>query len=100
MLFRVKPIPRQFCINGRLAECDFNFLGWYNVLFFLNFSILLKDSPIQALFSACALGILHHDNQLSETILTELKKRENSEKHVADIAYLTAQYYLVNVSFE
>lgn len=84
-------------------------VGWLNVIsiswdgitfFFLNFSILLKDSPIQALFSACALGILHHDNQLSETILTELKKRENSEKHVADIAYLTAQYYLVNVSFE
>lgn len=84
-------------------------VGWLNAisiswdgitLFFLNFSILLKDSPIQALFSACALGILHHDNQLSETILTELKKRENSEKHVADIAYLTAQYYLVNVSFE
>lgn len=59
---------------------------------------MLKDSPIQALYSACALGILHQDKQLSETILIELKKYENSEQHAAHIAYLTAQYYKANVS--
>uniref|UniRef100_W8BBM6 Tetratricopeptide repeat protein 37 n=1 Tax=Ceratitis capitata TaxID=7213 RepID=W8BBM6_CERCA len=55
--------------------------------------ILLKNSPIQALYSACALGILHLDNQLTTTILTELKKYENIEVHCAHIAYLTAQHY-------
>lgn len=60
--------------------------------------MLLKDSPIQALYSACALGILHNDNQLSETILMELKKHENIEAHAAHIAFLTAQYYKKNVS--
>lgn len=67
---------------------------------FASFSILLKDSPIQALYSACALGILHQDNQLAETILIELKKYENCEQHAAHIAYLTAQYYKVNVSLK
>ncbi|XP_053963021.1 tetratricopeptide repeat protein 37 [Anastrepha ludens] len=56
--------------------------------------ILLKNSPIQALYSACALGILHDDNQLTMTILTELKKYENSEVHSGHIAYLTAQHYV------
>ncbi|XP_061389029.1 tetratricopeptide repeat protein 37 [Musca vetustissima] len=79
-----------------MASMVYAFQGEADTKTILYQCILLKDSPIQALFSACALGILHHDNQLSETILTELKKRENSEKHVADIAYLTAQYYLVN----
>ncbi|XP_011178747.2 tetratricopeptide repeat protein 37 [Zeugodacus cucurbitae] len=55
--------------------------------------ILLKNSPIQALYSACALGILHQDNQLTTTILTELKKYENCEAHCAHISYLTAQHY-------
>ncbi|XP_014100452.2 tetratricopeptide repeat protein 37 [Bactrocera oleae] len=55
--------------------------------------ILLKNSPIQALYSACALGILHQDKQLTTTILTELKKYENCEAHCAHISYLTAQHY-------
>ncbi|XP_073812213.1 tetratricopeptide repeat protein 37 [Musca autumnalis] len=79
-----------------MASMVYAFQGEADTKTILYQCILLKDSPIQALFSACALGILHKDNQLSETILTELKKRENSEKHVADIAYLTAQYFLVN----
>ncbi|XP_055859258.1 tetratricopeptide repeat protein 37 [Episyrphus balteatus] len=58
--------------------------------------ILLKDSPIEALYSACALGILHHDNQLTETILWELKKYERSLEHCAHIAFLTSQYHLKN----
>ncbi|XP_055919352.1 tetratricopeptide repeat protein 37 [Eupeodes corollae] len=58
--------------------------------------ILLKDSPIEALYSACALGILHHDNQLTETILCELKKYERSLEHCAHIAFLTSQYHLKN----
>ncbi|XP_013109877.2 tetratricopeptide repeat protein 37 [Stomoxys calcitrans] len=79
-----------------MASMVYAFQGEADTKTILYQCILLKDSPIQALFSACALGILHQDNQLSETILTELKKRENSEEHVADIAFLTAQYYLVN----
>ncbi|XP_067630792.1 tetratricopeptide repeat protein 37 isoform X2 [Eurosta solidaginis] len=58
--------------------------------------ILLKNSPIQALYSACALGILHHDNQLTTTILTELKKYENCISYCAHIAYLRAQHYVTN----
>ncbi|XP_075166256.1 tetratricopeptide repeat protein 37 isoform X2 [Haematobia irritans] len=79
-----------------MASMVYAFQGEADTKTILYQCILLKDSPIQALFSACALGILHQDNQLSETILSELKKRENSEKHVADIAYLTAQYYVAN----
>lgn len=93
MLFKVKPIPRQSYINGN------NLANVCKVLkLIINiFSILLKDSPIQALYSACALGILHQDHQLAETILIELKKYENIEQYVAHIAYLTAQYYRANV---
>uniref|UniRef100_A0A1B0BDM6 Tetratricopeptide repeat protein 37 n=1 Tax=Glossina palpalis gambiensis TaxID=67801 RepID=A0A1B0BDM6_9MUSC len=57
-------------------------------------SVLKSNSPVQALYSACALGILHQDTQLTETILNELRKYENSIEHIAHVAYLRAQYYL------
>ncbi|XP_065368368.1 tetratricopeptide repeat protein 37 [Calliphora vicina] len=79
-----------------MASMVYAFQGEADTKTILYQCILLKDSPIQALYSACALGILHHDNQLSETILIELKKYENSEQHAAHIAFLTAQYYKAN----
>ena len=63
-------------------------------------SILLKNYPIEALYSACALGILHEDHQLTETILMELKKYENSEEYCAHIAFLTSQHHLTNVCYD
>ncbi|KNC22993.1 hypothetical protein FF38_07937 [Lucilia cuprina] len=79
-----------------MASMVYAFQGEADTKTILYQCILLKDSPIQALYSACALGILHQDNQLSETILIELKKYEDSEQHAAHIAYLTAQYYKAN----
>uniref|UniRef100_A0A1A9UF77 Tetratricopeptide repeat protein 37 n=1 Tax=Glossina austeni TaxID=7395 RepID=A0A1A9UF77_GLOAU len=58
------------------------------------YSVYNSNSPVQALYSACALGILHQDMQLTETILNELRKYENSIEHVAHVAYLRSQYYI------
>lgn len=65
---------------------------------YLSFSILLKDVPIQALFSACSLGILHNDNELTQIIMSELKAYHFKEEFCADISYLTAHYCLIHVS--
>lgn len=56
-------------------------------------SISLKNCPVQALFSTCALGILHGDIQLSQTILQELSKIKDIEETSHHIAFLTAQVY-------
>lgn len=61
-------------------------------------SILLKKVPIQALFSAFSLGILHNDNELTQIIISELKAYQFKEDYCADISYLTAHYCLVQVS--
>ncbi|XP_064547888.1 superkiller complex protein 3 [Drosophila montana] len=58
--------------------------------------ILLKDVPIQALFSACALGVLHRDNELIQIIMSELRAYHFNETHCADVAYLTAYDCLIN----
>ena len=57
----------------------------------------LENRPIQALYSACALGI-KHDIQLAETVVEELKKYENDPKYCHNVAFLTAQLYLVKVN--
>uniref|UniRef100_A0A1A9WAC9 Tetratricopeptide repeat protein 37 n=1 Tax=Glossina brevipalpis TaxID=37001 RepID=A0A1A9WAC9_9MUSC len=77
-----------------MASMVYAFQGEADTKTILYQCILLKDSPVQALYSACALGILHQDTQLTETILNELRKYENSFEHVAHVAYLRAQYYL------
>jgi len=53
----------------------------------------LEHRPVEGLFSACALGIVHLDWQLAESILDELKKLENDIKYCHHIAFLTSQYY-------
>uniref|UniRef100_T1GA06 Uncharacterized protein n=1 Tax=Megaselia scalaris TaxID=36166 RepID=T1GA06_MEGSC len=55
--------------------------------------ISLKNCPIQAFYSTCALGILHGDIQLSQTILGELLKIKDSEETCHHIAFLTSQVY-------
>lgn len=52
------------------------------------------SAPVEGLFSACALGILHKDSLLSELVLKELKPYENSPKHCHHIAFLTSQIYV------
>ncbi|XP_037886996.1 tetratricopeptide repeat protein 37 isoform X1 [Glossina fuscipes] len=77
-----------------MASMVYAFQGEADTKTILYQCILLKNSPVQALYSACALGILHQDTQLTETILNELRKYENSIEHIAHVAYLRAQYYL------
>lgn len=56
--------------------------------------ISLPAPPVEGLFSACALGILHKDVQLCELVLIELKTYENSSSHCHHVAFLTSQIYL------
>ncbi|XP_055387036.1 tetratricopeptide repeat protein 37 [Condylostylus longicornis] len=53
----------------------------------------LEPRPIKAMFSACALGIIHGDLQFAESIINELKKFENDMEYCHHIAFLTSQYY-------
>lgn len=93
-----KTILYQWCVNlFTFSYCSFALTTKFLFSSYF-FSILLKNSPIQALYSACALGILHQDNQLTTTILSELKKYENCEANCAHISYLTAQHYASIVS--
>lgn len=81
---------KLFCFSGKFL---FNIL----LIIFLNlvcFSLGLPSPPVEGLFSACALGILHKDSQLSELVLKELKPYENSPKHCHHIAFLTSQIYV------
>lgn len=56
------------------------------------------DIRIEALISACALGILHDDLELSELVLKELQKSEREELWCHHIAFLTAELYLKRVN--
>ncbi|XP_016930315.2 tetratricopeptide repeat protein 37 [Drosophila suzukii] len=58
--------------------------------------VLLKEVPIQALYSAFALGIIHKDNELSRTIMTELSAYAFKEEYCAEVSYLTSYYILIN----
>lgn len=68
----------------------------FNCSFYL--SIDLPNPPIEALLSACALGVLHNDDQLSELVLVELKKFERDYLWCHHIAFLTSELYLKKVS--
>lgn len=61
------------------------------------FSIGREDSPIEALLSACALGILHNDLQLSELVLKELNEYERDDLWCHHIAFLTSELYAKKV---
>lgn len=54
----------------------------------------LPDPPVEALLSACSLGILHDDMPLSQLVLKELTKYESDPKWCHHVAFLTAQLYV------
>lgn len=56
-----------------------------------------ENRPIEALLSACALGILHDDIELSELVLKELKQYERDDLWCHHIAFLTSEFYLKKV---
>lgn len=54
----------------------------------------LAEPPIEALLSACSLGILHDDMPLSQLVLKELTKHEGDPKWCEHISFLRAQLYV------
>lgn len=64
------------------------------LIIFILTSIGQPNRPIEALLSACALGILHDDIQLSELVLKELKEYERDDRWCYHIAFLTSELYL------
>lgn len=61
-------------------------------------SIGLPDPPVAGLFSGCAVGIIHHDLQLSKLVLNELERYKHDPRYVHHVAFLTAQFHRKNVS--
>lgn len=57
-----------------------------------------ENRPIEALLSACALGILHDDIELSELVLKELQVYERDDQWCHHIAFLTSELYLKKVN--
>ncbi|XP_017066147.1 tetratricopeptide repeat protein 37 [Drosophila eugracilis] len=79
-----------------MASMIYAFQGEADTKTLLYQCVLLKEVPIQALFSAFALGIIHRDNELSRTIMTELEAYAFEEEYCADMSYLKAYYILIN----
>uniref|UniRef100_A0A1B0CTC3 Tetratricopeptide repeat protein 37 n=1 Tax=Lutzomyia longipalpis TaxID=7200 RepID=A0A1B0CTC3_LUTLO len=58
----------------------------------------LPNRPVEGLYSACALGILHEDSQLAELVVKELNNIESIEMtdiNCHHIAFLSSQFYLL-----
>lgn len=53
-----------------------------------------KQPPIEALLSACALGLLHDDLTMAQLVLKELHQHEGRPEWCEHIAFLQAQLYL------
>ncbi|XP_033155918.1 tetratricopeptide repeat protein 37 [Drosophila mauritiana] len=79
-----------------MASMIYDFQGEADTKTLLYQCVLLKEVPIQALYSALALGILHRDNALIHTILAELNAYAFKKEYCADVSYLTAHYILIN----
>ena len=58
--------------------------------------ISLPNPALEALYSACALGFLHGDPQLTILVINELQKHERNDKCGHHVAYLISQFYLLN----
>ncbi|XP_055603206.1 tetratricopeptide repeat protein 37 [Uranotaenia lowii] len=58
--------------------------------------ITLPEPPIEALFSACSLGLLHKDSVLTDLVIKELRKYENDPKNGHHVVYLVSQYLWAN----
>ncbi|XP_002138566.2 tetratricopeptide repeat protein 37 [Drosophila pseudoobscura] len=79
-----------------MASMIYAFQGEADTKTLLYQCVLAKNAPIQALYSSCALAILHRDNELNRTVMSELRAYDFSEKYCVDISYLTANYFLIN----
>lgn len=79
-------------LSDLVKICFLNFIS-----FLVLRSIGDESRPIEALLSACALGILHDDIELSELVLNELKQYERDDLWCHHIAFLTSEFYLKKV---
>lgn len=79
-------------LSDLVKICFLNFIS-----FLVLRSIGDESRPIEALLSACALGILHDDIELSELVLKELKQYERDDLWCHHIAFLTSEFYLKKV---
>uniref|UniRef100_A0A182JS18 Tetratricopeptide repeat protein 37 n=1 Tax=Anopheles christyi TaxID=43041 RepID=A0A182JS18_9DIPT len=55
--------------------------------------IAQPQAPIEALFSACALGLLHKDRMLTELVIKELRKHEGDPVHGHHVAFFVSEFY-------
>ncbi|XP_053680924.1 tetratricopeptide repeat protein 37 [Anopheles nili] len=55
--------------------------------------IALPQPPIEALFSACALGLLHKDDMLTELAIKELRKHERNPQFGHQVVFLVSEFY-------
>uniref|UniRef100_A0A182T2C3 Uncharacterized protein n=1 Tax=Anopheles maculatus TaxID=74869 RepID=A0A182T2C3_9DIPT len=55
--------------------------------------IAQPQPPIEALFSACALGLLHKDAMLTELAIKELRKYEDDPMHNHHVVYFVSEFY-------
>lgn len=58
----------------------------------------LPSPPPEALFSLCAISLIHADKQLSDLTIKELQKFEHDEKYSHHAIFLIGQFYMKNVS--
>uniref|UniRef100_A0A182PIB7 Tetratricopeptide repeat protein 37 n=1 Tax=Anopheles epiroticus TaxID=199890 RepID=A0A182PIB7_9DIPT len=55
--------------------------------------IAQPQPPIEALFSACALGLLHKDTMLTELVIKELRKHEDDPVHGHHVVFFVSEFY-------
>lgn len=67
------------------------------IFYFISSSMDLPNPPIEALISACALGILHNDTEMSDLVLKELQAYKRDPNWCHHIAFLTTELYLKKV---
>ena len=76
---------------------EFFFIIKNNSIFFHSISIGLPDPPIEGLFSACALGLLHEDRELSGLVLKELNIYEDNPEYSHHVVFFKSQMFLLTV---
>lgn len=54
----------------------------------------LPEPPVEALLSACSLGLLHDDLEMAQLVLKELNNYERHPKWSEHVVFLRAQLYL------
>uniref|UniRef100_A0A182MW67 Tetratricopeptide repeat protein 37 n=1 Tax=Anopheles culicifacies TaxID=139723 RepID=A0A182MW67_9DIPT len=76
-----------------MAAMVYAFCGMEQAKTLLFECIAQPQPPIQALFSACALGLLHNDGMLTELVIKELRKHEDDPVYGHHVVYFVAEYY-------